>query len=41
MTEPALETRVSGIEAVVVNEDTRPTVVGERTNVLGSRGSSG
>ena len=37
VTEPALETRVSGIEAVVVNEDTRPTVVGERTNVLGSR----
>ena len=36
-TKPALETRVSGIEAVVVNEDTRPTVVGERTNVLGSR----
>ncbi len=32
-----LETRVSGIEAVVVNEDTRPTIVGERTNVLGSR----
>jgi 5-methyltetrahydrofolate--homocysteine methyltransferase len=35
--EAPLETRVSGIEAVVVNEDTRPTVVGERTNVLGSR----
>ena len=34
---PPLETRISGIEAVVVNEDTRPTVVGERTNVLGSR----
>ncbi len=34
---PILETRVSGIEAVVVNEDTRPTIVGERTNVLGSR----
>ena len=33
----ALETRLSGIEAVVVNEDTRPTIVGERTNVLGSR----
>ena len=28
---------MSGIEAVVVNEDTRPTIVGERTNVLGSR----
>ena len=34
---PPLETRVSGIEAVVVNADTRPTIVGERTNVLGSR----
>ena len=34
---PSLETRLSGIEAVVVNEDTRPTIVGERTNVLGSR----
>ena len=34
---PAPETRVSGIEAVVVNDDTRPTIVGERTNVLGSR----
>ena len=34
---PRLETRVSGIEAVVVNDDTRPTIVGERTNVLGSR----
>ena len=33
----SVETRVSGIEAVVVNEDTRPTIVGERTNVLGSR----
>ena len=31
------ETRVSGIEALVVNEDTRPAIVGERTNVLGSR----
>ena len=35
--DPPLETRVSGIEAVVVNDDTRPTIVGERTNVLGSR----
>ncbi len=34
---PELETRVSGIEAVLINEDTRPTIVGERTNVLGSR----
>ena len=31
------ETRVSGIEALVVDQDTRPVVVGERTNVLGSR----
>ena len=34
---PPPETRISGIETVVVNDDTRPTVVGERTNVLGSR----
>ena len=31
------ETRVSGIEALVVNDDVRPAIVGERTNVLGSR----
>ena len=31
------ETRVSGIEALVVDDDTRPVIVGERTNVLGSR----
>ena len=31
------ETRVSGIEALLVDEDTRPVIVGERTNVLGSR----
>ena len=31
------ETRVSGIEALVVDQDTRPVIVGERTNVLGSR----
>ena len=31
------ETRVSGIEALVVDEDVRPVIVGERTNVLGSR----
>ena len=30
-------TRISGIEALVIDEDTRPVVVGERTNVLGSR----
>ncbi|MHB8383005.1 MAG: methionine synthase, partial [Candidatus Binataceae bacterium] len=28
---------VSGIETVVVDQDTRPIIVGERTNVLGSR----
>src|SRR6266852_2709288 len=28
---------VSGIEALVIDENTRPVVVGERTNVLGSR----
>ena len=33
----AAETRVSGIEALVVNDDVRPAIVGERTNVLGSR----
>ena len=31
------ETRVSGIEALVIDEDTRPAIIGERTNVLGSR----
>ena len=31
------ETRVSGIEALVIDADTRPVIVGERTNVLGSR----
>ena len=31
------QTRVSGIEALVIDEDVRPAVVGERTNVLGSR----
>jgi 5-methyltetrahydrofolate--homocysteine methyltransferase len=30
-------TRVSGIEALVIDQDTRPVIVGERTNVLGSR----
>jgi 5-methyltetrahydrofolate--homocysteine methyltransferase len=28
---------VSGIEALVIDESTRPVIVGERTNVLGSR----
>ena len=31
------ETRFSGIEALVVDDDTRPAIIGERTNVLGSR----
>jgi len=31
------ETRLSGLETLVVDEDTRPVIVGERTNVLGSR----
>lgn len=31
------ESRVSGIEALVIDEDTRPAIIGERTNVLGSR----
>jgi 5-methyltetrahydrofolate--homocysteine methyltransferase len=30
-------TAVSGIETLVVDQDTRPVIVGERTNVLGSR----
>ncbi|MGB6552351.1 MAG: methionine synthase [Candidatus Binataceae bacterium] len=30
-------TAVSGIEALVIDQDTRPVIVGERTNVLGSR----
>lgn len=30
-------TRVSGIEALVIDQDTRPVIIGERTNVLGSR----
>ena len=31
------DTRISGIEALVIDEDIRPAIVGERTNVLGSR----
>lgn len=30
-------TRVSGIEFLEVNDDTRPILIGERTNVIGSR----
>ena len=33
----ARDTRISGIEALVIDEDLRPAIVGERTNVLGSR----
>src|ERR1700687_3025825 len=32
-----LRSVVSGIEALVIDENTRPAIVGERTNVLGSR----
>src|ERR1700676_914748 len=32
-----LRSVVSGIEALVIDENTRPVIVGERTNVLGSR----
>jgi len=31
------ETVVSGLESFVIDDDTRPVLVGERTNVLGSR----
>ena len=31
------DTRVSGIEALLVDDQVRPAIVGERTNVLGSR----
>ena len=34
---PPLTSRVSGIEAVLIDPDSRPTIIGERTNVLGSR----
>ena len=34
---PPLASRVSGIEAVLIDRDSRPTIIGERTNVLGSR----
>ena len=30
-------TRISGIEALVIDQDVRPVIVGERTNILGSR----
>ena len=31
------QTIVSGLETLVIDEDTRPVLIGERTNVLGSR----
>ena len=31
------ETRVSGIDALLIDDQVRPAIVGERTNVLGSR----
>jgi 5-methyltetrahydrofolate--homocysteine methyltransferase len=34
---PPRRSIVSGIEALVIDESTRPVIVGERTNVLGSR----
>ena len=30
-------TRLSGLDTLIVDEDTRPVLIGERTNVLGSR----
>jgi len=34
---PVRRTAVSGIESLIIDQDTRPVIVGERTNVLGSR----
>ena len=34
---PPRRSIVSGIESLVIDDDTRPVIVGERTNVLGSR----
>ncbi len=34
---PTRRSVVSGIESLVIDDDTRPVIVGERTNVLGSR----
>ncbi|MEX2599731.1 MAG: methionine synthase, partial [Dehalococcoidia bacterium] len=31
------ETTVAGLEPLIINEDNRPVIIGERTNVLGSR----
>ncbi len=32
-----VQTRVSGIEALLIDDDSKPIIIGERTNVLGSR----
>jgi len=37
MFRPPAQSVVSGLETLVIDEDTRPVIVGERTNVLGSR----
>jgi 5-methyltetrahydrofolate--homocysteine methyltransferase len=34
---PAQRSAVSGIDTLTIDEDTRPVLIGERTNVLGSR----
>ncbi len=34
---PPRRSIVSGVESLVIDDDTRPVIVGERTNVLGSR----
>ena len=34
---PGDETAVAGLETLLIDDDTRPVIVGERTNVLGSR----
>lgn len=35
--DPPAQSVVSGLETLVIDEETRPVIVGERTNVLGSR----
>jgi 5-methyltetrahydrofolate--homocysteine methyltransferase len=37
LVQPTPDSRVSGLETLIVDQDTRPVLVGERTNVLGSR----
>jgi 5-methyltetrahydrofolate--homocysteine methyltransferase len=34
---PPVQSVVAGLETLVIDDDTRPVIVGERTNVLGSR----